>query len=803
MAGLSILLFVLLALGFFGANLPISAAVLAVLSLGLLVFDSNSPWVIGFSTLLTLVFLFLSYQPMRAFWVSRPFFLWFRKIAPKMSTTEREALEAGSVWWDGELFSGKPDWNRLLTTPKPALREDEKAFIDGPVEELCAMLDDWEIQQQKDLPEHVWNFLREKRFFSLLIGKEYGGLDFTPYGNSAVVTKIASCNLTAAVTVMVPNSLGPGELLREFGTKEQQDHYLPRLASGEDIPCFALTGPSAGSDAASMPDRGIVCRDMWEGKEVIGLRVSWNKRYITLAPVATVLGLAFRTLDPDHLLGETEDLGISCALIPVNTPGVWTGNRHFPVGTVFMNGPTRGDNVFIPLDYIIGGRDRIGQGWRMLMHSLAAGRAISLPALGTAGVKCSARYSGEYALIRKQFGLPIAYFEGVEEPLARLAGEAYRVDAARLLTLSGLALGEKPGVLSAILKHYATEANRRCVNDAMDIHGGKGIITGPGNYLASMYQSLPIAITVEGANILTRSLIIFGQGAIRNHPYLQDEMELAREDYSVDLVNRFDKVLFSHTGFVINNLARSFVFGLTGARLIPSPVADATTAHYYRQLTRLSSAFALVADAVLLSLGGSFKFREKISGRLADALSHLYLASAILKRFEDTGRPPEDHALVHWGMRDSLYQAQDALINTLRNFPNIYVGKLIQWLIFPLGRPYRQPSDRLGNHVARILYNPGPARERLWEGLHEPGDERMTAKLRQAFEGAVALAPLEKAIRKQLSEELNIDNYERMADTALARQLISDTQAAQIKATYRLMKDVINVDDFSPVTRQP
>ncbi|MCK9469727.1 MAG: acyl-CoA dehydrogenase, partial [Porticoccaceae bacterium] len=522
-----------------------------------------------------------------------------------------------------------------------------------------------------------------------------------------------------------------------------------------------------------------------------------DKRYITLAPVATVLGLAFKTYDPDGLLGGEEELGFTCALVPVDTDGVWTGNRHLPVGSVFMNGPTRGNDVFIPLDFVIGGKERIGQGWRMLMHCLAAGRAISLPALGTAGAKLSARYSGAYARIRKQFGMPIAYFEGVEEVLARIAGETYRIDAARHLTLGALAMGEKPSVLSAILKWHATEANRRCINDAMDIHGGKAIITGPNNYLAEFYQAVPIAITVEGANILTRSLIIFGQGAVRNHPYLLQEMALAKSDETEAVRNEFDRTLFRHVGFTLRNGARAFVMGLTGARLVKAPVAG-RTAHYYRQLTRLSAAFAFVSDMVLVSLGGAFKFREKISGRLADVLTHLYLASAVLKRFEDTGSPRDDHPLVHWALRDSLFQIQNALVNTLRNFPIRPLGIIIQWLIFPLGRPYREPSDNLGKHTARLIITDSLARERLTEGVFISDGDDVTGKLDRAFRGVLALAPVEKLLRKKLGKALSITNYEQLAAQGLEQGLISEQEAENVRTTMALVRDVIAVDDFAP-----
>ncbi len=795
MLELLILLGVLLALAFCRANLAVSGAVLAALAFAFLIAGDTPPLLLGLNALLAVALLLLSHKPLRVFWVSRHIYRWFRKLLPKLSDTEQEALEAGTIWWDAQLFSGQPDWNKLLTTPRPTLSPREQAFLDGPVEQLCAMLDSWEIKQRKDLPEEVWQFMRREGFFGLIIDGHHGGHDFSPQANSAIVGRIASCDLTAAITVMVPNSLGPGELLRDFGTAEQRDYYLPRLANGEDIPCFALTGPSAGSDASSMPDRGIVCRGEWNGEQVLGLRVSWNKRYITLAPVATVLGLAFRAFDPEGLLGGEEELGITCALIPTDTPGVETGNRHFPVGAVFMNGPTRGEDVFIPMDYIIGGQERIGQGWRMLMHSLAAGRAISLPALGTAGVKYSARYSGEYARVRKQFGLPIAYFEGIEEPLARMAGEAYRLDAARLLTLSALDMGEQPAVLSALLKYHATEANRRCVNDAMDIHGGKGIITGPGNYLADLYTALPIAITVEGANILSRSMIIYGQGAIRNHPYLRREIELGQAETSAAVIQEFDKTLFRHLGFTITNAARAFCYGITGGRLIKSPVKG-RTAHYYRQLTRLSTVFALVTDLVLSIYGGGFKFREKISGRMADVLTHLYLASAVLKRYEDQGCRDEDRALVHWAIRDSLYQIQGALVNTLRNLRFPLLGRIIQWWVFPLGRPYKEPSDRLGKYAARVLITDSPARTRLLEGLYEFGNEDIRARLSRAFNGLLAINTTEKLLRKRLSRPLTIDNYAELLEEARASALITDEQADQIEGIMSDIRAVINVDDF-------
>jgi len=525
---LAILILSVLLLAYYRIPLLISIAILAGLTFAfteLRHFYLIPGWFRWSFGIITISLGGFAVKPLRRLLISNRLFGLFRKVMPKLSSTEREALEAGTVWWDAELFSGKPRWRRLLRQPKPGLTERELAFINGPLDELCLMLDDWEIcDKHQDLPEAAWKFIRDNGFFSMIIPEEYGGLNFSAQANSAVVMKLASRNLTAAVTVMVPNSLGPGELLMHYGTDEQKSYYLPRLASGEEIPCFALTSPIAGSDAGAMPDKGIVCRDEFEGKQVLGLRLSWNKRYITLAPVATLLGLAFRVLDPDGLLGETEDLGITCALIPTSTEGVEIGNRHMPIGAVFMNGPTRGKDIFIPMDWIIGGQERIGQGWRMLMQSLAAGRAISLPSLGVAGGKMMSMLTGAYARIRTQFDVPIGFFGGVEEPLARIGGRTYRMDAARVLTLIALDQGEKPGVLSAINKYQLTESNRQCVIDAMDVHGGKGIIQGPNNYLAHSYQALPISITVEGANILTRSMIIFGQGAIRAHPFLLKEM---------------------------------------------------------------------------------------------------------------------------------------------------------------------------------------------------------------------------------------------------------------------------------------
>ncbi len=734
--------------------------------------------------------------PLRRLLISDRLYGVFRKVLPTVSETEQEALEAGTVWWDAEIFSGRPRWRKLLKVPAPSLTEKEQAYLDGPVEELCRLTNDWEIcETHRRLPDKVWDFIREHRMFGMIIPEEYGGLEFSAQANSAVVMKLASRNLTAAITVMVPNSLGPGELLLHYGTEEQKLHYLPRLAQGKEIPCFALTSPSAGSDAASMSDVGIVCKGEHEGKEVLGLRLKWNKRYITLAPVATLLGLAFKVKDPDGLLGDEEDLGISCALIPTDTPGVEIGTRHMPVGAVFMNGPTRGEDVFIPMDWIIGGPERIGQGWRMLMQSLAAGRSISLPALGTSGGKMAALMSGEYARIRKQFNIPIGKFEGIEEPLARIGGRTYRMDSARMLTLVALDQGERPGVLSAILKYQLTEGNRQCINDAMDIHGGKGIITGPRNYLARGYQAVPIAITVEGANILTRSLIIFGQGAIRAHPWLLKEMEAAR-DPRPEARKLFDRAIFSHVGHVVSNMARALLLGLTGSLATRSPV-NGPTARYFRQVKRMCAAFSFTSELVLLALGGSFKFKEKLSGRLADALIHLYMCSAVLKRFEDDGRPEEDLPFLVWAMDDSLYIIQESLRGVLENFPIPGIGRLVKWITFPLGAPYSPPSDRTGKQVAELLLTENASRDRLVAGVYLSDQDDASGRVHTAFHLALTSTNAENAIRNALNEPVTYENYRALVQKAVESGVITEEQATTVRLAQEAARAVIEVDEFT------
>src|SRR3989440_6814741 len=638
----------------------------------------------------------------------------YRRILPDMSQTEKEAIDAGSVWWAGELFSGRPDWNKLLATRAPRLSGEEQAFLDGPVEELCAMCNDWEITHElQDLPTHVWQFIKAKGFLGMIIPKKYGGLGFSALAHSAVVMKLSTRSSAAAISVMVPNSLGPAELLLHYGTDEQKNHYLPRLAKGLEVPCFALTSPEAGSDAASIPDRGVVCKGLWQGKEVLGMRVTWDKRYITLGPVATLLGLAFRLYDPDRLLGDKEDLGITCALVPTNTPGVNIGRRHLPLNAVFQNGPNHGRDVFMPLDWIIGGKDYAGKGWMMLMGCLAAGRAISLPSSSVGGAKALARFTGAYARVRAQFKTPIGRLEGVEEALGRIAAHCYMMDATRVMTAGAVDLGEKPAVLSAIAKYHMTERARAAVTDAMDIHGGKGICLGPNNWIGRGYQMTPIAITVEGANILTRTLIIFGQGAIPAHPFVLREMRAAKEMSGAAASREFDDALTSHIGHVLRNGVRAFIYGLTFASFAPVPrSASPELAHYYRNVSRLSAAFAFLADVSMLAMGGALKRKEKISGRLGDVLSMMYLVAATLKHYEDL-RAHEHLPLASWSAGDAVYHAQLAIYQIDSDFPLKWMATLLRWTIYPLGTPWRPQLDARNRECAQIALTPGTARDRL------------------------------------------------------------------------------------------
>jgi acyl-CoA dehydrogenase len=742
-------------------------------------------------------------RPLRRALLSAPLFAAFKKILPQMSDTEREALEAGSVWWEGELFRGKPAWEKLHAYPKPTLTAEESDFIDNEVDEACRLIDDWKATQTDyDISQETWQFIKDKGFLGMIIPKKYGGLEFSAYAHSQVVTKLSTRSSALGVSVMVPNSLGPAELLMHYGTEEQKNHFLPRLAKGIDIPAFALTSPWAGSDAASIPDVGIVCKGEWQGKEVLGMRVTWDKRYITLGPLCTILGLAFRLYDPDGLLGDQKEIGITCALVPHDHPGVDVGRRHFPLNAVFTTGPTRGKDVFMPLEFIIGGPDMAGRGWRMLMECLAAGRSISLPSSNTGMAKLTTRSVGAYARIRSQFKMAIGKFEGVEEALTRIGAYTYLMDATRTLTAGAIDLGEKPSVASAIAKYHVTELARKVVNDGMDVIGGKGICLGPSNFLGRAYQQVPIGITVEGANILTRSLILFGQGAVRCHPYVLKEMQATRNADAAQGLRDFDAALFGHIGFTIRNGVFAFLHGLTGARFVRAPAGVAAEAkHYYRQITRLSAAFAFLADVSMLVLGGSLKRREIISARLGDILAQMYLMSAVLKRYQDDGQQKADAPLMHWNMMHSRYLAQEAFQGVIANYPSKLVGLLLRIVIFPFGRPFKMQPDSIGHQIAKLMISPSETRDRLTSDCHLPKsvDEPVGA-IEQAFAATIAAEPIDTKVRKAEKQgvfENNPDaNVRDISSVAFKLGVITAEEYAILKTRDELRDIVIRVDDF-------
>ncbi|MCF6189660.1 MAG: acyl-CoA dehydrogenase [Cocleimonas sp.] len=742
--------------------------------------------------------------------ISKPAMGLLKANLPQISRTEQEALDGGNVWWDAELFSGKPDWKRLRDLSMSTLTVEEQAFIDGPVNKLCAMLDDWQISHKlQDLPPFIWDYIKEERFFGMIIPKEYGGHGFSALAHSQVVMQISGRSTTAAVTIMVPNSLGPGELLMKYGTEDQKDFYLPRLAIGKDIPCFALTGPEAGSDAGSIPDVGIVCRADFEGeKDVLGIRLNWEKRYITLAPVASLLGLAFQLYDPNELLTDEvfsskevndgiervgDHIGITVALIPTNTPNIKIGTRHFTLNNPFQNGPTWGEDVFIPMEWLIGGVDNVGKGWRMLVECLGEGRGISLPALSVGAAKVATRYTGAYARVRKQFGMPIGQFEGIEEPMAEILGNTYMMDGARKLTTTALDQGQRPAVVTALLKYTLTQKMRMITTHAMDIQGGSGICLGPSNYLGRGYQAIPVAITVEGANILTRSLIVFGQGAIRCHPYILKEMKATQEN---DLT-ALDNALFSHIGFVISNISRSTWFGFTNA-VFESP-GTPLTRKYYRGLTRLSADFAVLTDYALLTLGGNLKRKERLSGRFADILANMYMCSATLKHFEDQGEPEADLPLLHYACQTAIHDAQQAMLAVFYNLPFSVIAKSLRFLMFPFGKPFSPPSDKLIHEVAKLALSPSATRDRLTEGAYFTDDpEDRMGRMEHAFNLAIETVEIEKKFKKifkngELSERMHTDRIEE----GVKKKLISKDEGKQLLANYLAMREAIKVDDFT------
>lgn len=739
------------------------------------------------------VLVLASIKPLREQLISKMIMRRMRRLMPAMSQTERVALEAGTVGWDAELFSGSPDFDSLLSNPAVVLTQEEQAFLDGPVTTLCRMLDDWDItHNHTDLPADVWAYIKENGFLGMIIPKQYGGLHLSATAQTIVLTKLYGRSVGAATTVSVPNSLGPAELLLKYGTEAQKNYYLPRLAKGIDIPCFALTGPNAGSDAASIPDIGIVCRETIKGEEVLGIRLNWDKRYITLCPVATVIGLAFRLFDPDHLLGNEVDIGITCALIPAETPGITKGRRHFPLNTAFLNGPTQGKDVFISMDCLIGGAEMAGHGWRMLMECLSAGRAISLPSSAAGGAQAAALASGAYARVRKQFNMPIGKFEGIEEPLARIAGNTYIIDAALMMTVAAIDQGAKPSVAGAILKYHTTERARQISMDAMDLHGGKGICLGPKNYLGRGYQAAPISITVEGANILTRSLIIFGQGAIRCHPYVYKEMKsIADND-----VSAFDTAFWSHAGFILSNLLQSIIFSFTGARLSYAP--KGAMHHYYQLIHRFSSNLAFMTDFSMLVLGSSLKRREKISARLGDVLSNLYLVSAVLQRFHQSGSPDADRPIVDWCCQELLYACEQAIHGVISNFPIRWARMVLKLIVQPFGFHRSRPSDALGHAVAKLLMEPNETRRRLTRYVFsEAIDTCPLGQLESALHEICAVEPLERRVADAVKEgKISALTLLLQINEAKLLGVLTHEEAEQLHKAEVSRQRVIAVDDF-------
>ncbi|MGE5154481.1 MAG: acyl-CoA dehydrogenase [Bdellovibrio bacteriovorus] len=758
---------------------------------------SIAPWLLLALPIAVAAVLVLA--PLRRRLVTGPLLRQFRRVIPPLSATEREAIRAGGTWWDAELFTGRPRWERLLRLPPARLSAEEEAFLAGPVDRLCRLLDDWRITHEDlDLPPEVWELIRRERLFGLVIPRAYGGLGFSPYAHSQVVMRLASRSLTTAVTVMVPNALGPAELLLRYGTEAQRRHYLPRLARGDEIPCFALTGPRAGSDAASTPDLGIVCRIDHQGQSTLGIRLDFEKRYITLGPVATLIGLAFRLRDPKRLLGGDAEPGITLALVPASTPGIQQGRRHLPLGIPFQNGPLSGHGVQIPIDWVLGGRHGVGKGWGMLMECLAEGRGISLPALATGAGKLAARYTGAYARIRRQFGRPIGDFEGLEAPLAQIAGRTYAMDAGRQVFLAALQQGERPAVLAAVLKYHLTELQRLVVNDAMDIQAGAGICLGPSNLIGRVHQATPIAITVEGANLLTRNLIIFGQGALRAHPWILEELRAAHDPDPTRALACFDRALLAHGGYLLRNLGRTLGLGLTRGRLAQAPEGAGHAAEY-RRLSWLASAFALSADLTLMTLGGSLKRRERLSARLGDVLGLLFLASAVLKHHQDQGAPDADRPLVRWALEDQMQRIQEALVDLWWNLPNRPLAWGLRWLTFPTGRPFRGPDDALEHRVARLILEPGAVRDRLTEGIHLSRDEGEAAgRLDLALEAVARAEPVERILRQAVARgTLAEAGGAELVSAALEARVIRPQDVAALARAEALRDAVIQVDSFA------
>ncbi|OAL81472.1 acyl-CoA dehydrogenase [Acinetobacter sp. SFB] len=759
-----------------------------------------SPWSLIFGIPLILISLIVMIESLRMALITKPAYKTLANAMPSMSPTEREALDAGTSWWEKDLFMGAPDWSKFESYPYPTLSAEEQSFLDNEVEQLCLMLNDWDIHHHfKDLPPEAWSYIRNNGFLGLIIPKEYGGRAFSSFAQSRIMSKIASRSLTAAVSCMVPNSLGPGELLLHYGTEEQKNRYLPGLASGEEIPCFGLTSPEAGSDAGAIPDTGVVCYGEFEGQQVLGLRMNFSKRWITLAPIATVIGLAFKLYDPDGLLGDKNktEYGITCALIPAKHHGVKIGARHNP-GSPFMNGTVDGQDVFIPLDWIIGGSKNIGKGWRMLMECLAVGRGISLPALSTAASEMTYLTVGAFAKIRQQFKISVGKFEGVQEATSDIASDTYMLEAFRYLVTCGLNQGGKPAVMTAMAKYYATETMRHVVNHGMDVVGGRAVQMGSRNFLALYYQAIPVSITVEGANILSRSLMIFGQGSMRCHPYLFEELQLLQAEDKTTALNTFNEMLFKHLGYTFNRTARAFAYGYVGGSSDVPKSADDFTLPYFKIINRLSTNFSLTADMCLGLLAGDIKRKEMLSGRLADIHANLFISTAILKYYEHGKKTEAEQVHAKLALEKSLFNAQEAFYGLFANFPVGIAAGLVKFICFPLGRPIQKPSDALKQQAGEIIMQDNAFRDELKKHVfYNTAEDDVTGRMESTFNMLLELEPLwdkfKKAESKGQFKGLTFD--ERISD-AVETGFITQHEASRLLSYNAKRYDSMLTDVF-------
>jgi acyl-CoA dehydrogenase len=748
------------------------------------------PWLVGILLWAVIigVIVMLRVKPVRLMLTNALFQRAVESI-PKLSKTEEEALNAGDTWLEEDIFRGTPNWSRLASV-STVLTEEEQAFLDHETEILCSMLDEWQITQARDLPDNVWAYLKENGFFGLVIEKKYGGKGFSARAHSDIVVKIASRSGVAAVTVMVPNSLGPGELLQHYGTDEQKNHFLPRLAKGIDIPCFALTEPDAGSDATSIKSEAVVMNKKMDGKTVLGLMLTLNKRWITLSPIATLIGLAVKLKDPDGLLNGVGMEGITCLLIPRDSENLQIGNRHLPADQPFMNGTIRGEDIFVPITSIIGGQENAGRGWQMLVECLSIGRSISLPALGAASSSVSYVTTGAFARIRRQFNVEIAQFEGIEEKLAEIAGLAYLTNSTRLLTVAAVNEHKKPSVASAIAKYFNTEFGRIVLNDAMDVHAGRAVVVGPRNYLSNHYQGIPISITVEGANIMSRNLLIFGQGSMACHPFVRKEFyAVAKEDKAA-----FRELIWQHITYFLHNFSKTVCTAWTGGRFISAPASPLK--REYQRLARMSYAFAWLADLSLIYLGGDLKRKERLSARLADGMAYLYMAMAALRNCQQHQEHADQQVHATWAVSYCFYHAQKSLIEFCNNFPVRSIGFVIRMLAFPWGQSMRYPSDKLDHKLSRLMTENNDYRASIIKSMYLSGDASQPIdKMEHALQLILKHADLYKKV-SDLKRYTFANLKEKLAEKVLSGS-ITQQEMDTLVAMERARWDAMQVDEFT------